>query len=629
MMGFSSPYGLASLLFLVLLVLLHRRRRQQREVDVSSLLLWQAVRDEPPRGRLRPNLLLALQLALLGALGLSVARPYWVENAASVTGERAVLLFDTSASMQTLERGERRFDQARRRAGEVLGGLDQGVEVMMIEVAAHPRVVVSFTRDRSLLARALEGLEPGDGPTRLSLGVQFAHSVAGGGQGPLEIDVFTDVPRQDLAFSPAAGERLRYFRFGRSDDNVAVAGLRVYQNPFQGAEEARGYALVKNYAHQPKELELHVALDARPVLDETLHLAARESRVVPIDKLGQAGRLEARLDVADALAVDNRAITFVRPARKIRVVAVSGKQAVLADLSALARGVPVLDLRPVSPADFREEDLARADLAVFHDFAPRGAPAVNSLYVYPPAASALFPSRRDVVSAQILDWNESDPVLLDLRYLEALPLDRSRMVDLPPWAHMLLSSRAEGREFPLAFGGETGGHRVVCFAFDLEGRSLVRSENLSLLLLVLNALRWLTPPDPDAPVQIDVGESYRESLAEPIAFTVTAPDGRSESHAPTLRLAVEPTRVGEYRVDGGPLHRTILANLFDGEESDIGRPEGPGEEALDGAAAQRSVISATMLHEFGRALLLAGFLLALGEWGYWASLQRRRRSRVG
>ncbi len=628
-MGFSAPYGLVLLLFLVLLMLLHRRRRQQRELDVSSLLLWQAVPDEPPRGRLRRDLLLALQLALLGALALSVARPYWIESATSATGGRAVLVFDTSASMQTIERGERRFDQARRRAGEVLAGLGQDVEVMMIEVAAHPRVVVSFTRDRSLLARALEGLEPGDGPTRLSLAVQFAHSAAGRSRGPLEIDVFTDVPRQELAFTPAAGERLRLFRFGRIDDNVAVAGLRVYQSAFQEADEARGYVLVRNYAHRPKDLELHVALDAEPVLDETLHLAARESRMVPIERLGRPGRLEARLDVADALAVDNRAIAFVRPVRKIRVVAVSAKPTVLADLRALARGVPALDLRPVAAADFRDEDLARADLAVFHDFAPRAAPTVNSLYVYPPPSSAPFPSKRDVVSAQILDWNESDPVLLDLRYLEALPLDRSRLLALPPWAHMLLSSRAEGHEFPLAFGGEADGHRVICFAFDLEGRSLVRGENLSLLLLVLNALRWLTPPDPAAPLQIDLGESHRESLPEPVAFTVTAPDGRSEARAATRRLVIDPTRSGEYRIDGGAIHRTIFANLFDGEESDVGRAEDPGEETIEGADARRSVVSATMLHEFGRALLLAGLLLALGEWGYWAFLRRRRRSRVG
>jgi von Willebrand factor type A domain/Aerotolerance regulator N-terminal len=624
-MGFFSPYALASLSFVALLVLLHLRRRQQRELEVSSLILWQPVPNDSPRGRFRPNLLFLLQLALLGALALAAARPYWTEHAAAVVGGRAVLVFDTSASMQTLEEGERRFDQARRRAGKLLADLDRNVEVMMIAAAAHPRVVVAFTRDRSSLARALEGLEPDDGPTRLELGVQLAHSLSAAAGGPLEIDVFTDVPLGQLAFSPTVDERLRYFRFGSNDDNVALAALRVYQNPFQDAGEARGYALVRNYARTPKDLELHVTLDSRPVLDETVHLGSRESRVFPIVNLSRPGRLEARLEVADALAVDNRALAIVRPTRRIRVLAVSPSTAVLADLRALARGVPALELRTTTPGEFRPQDESRADVAVFHDFVPAEEAAVNALYVYPPSANPLFPSERDVVAAQIFDWNESDPVLHDLRYLEALPLERSRMVSLPAWAHVLIASRADGREFPLAFAGEDGARRVICFAFDLQGRSLVRSENLSLLLLTLNSLLWLTPPDPVLPVQMDVGDTFRETLAKPASFRVVAPDGKTEEHAATRRLAVEMTRAGEYRISADAEERTIYANLFDGDESDVGRTDPPGDEVITGEAAAPSV-SATLLHEFGHALLIAGLVLAVAEWVYWAWLERRRRA---
>src|SRR4029078_195012 len=101
---------------------------------------------------------------------------------------------------------------------------------------------------------------------------------------------------------------------------------------------------------------------------------------------------------------------------------------------------------------------------VFHDFVPDPPPSLNALYVYPPRSNPLFPARSEVASAQILDWNESDPVLQDLRYLEALPLDRSRMVELPEWAHTLIASRAEGRDFPLACGGEPGGRCAHCFS---------------------------------------------------------------------------------------------------------------------------------------------------------------------
>jgi hypothetical protein len=264
-------------------------------------------------------------------------------------------------------------------------------------------------------------------------------------------------------------------------------------------------------------------------------------------------------------------------------------------------------------------------VAVFHDFVPAGGAPVNALYVYPPPANPLFPSDRDVVAAQILDWNESDPVLQDLRYLDALPLERSRMVALPSWAHTLIASRANGREFPLAFRGEEGGRRIVCFAFDLQKRSLVRSENLSLLLLTLNALRWLAPPDPAVPVQVDVGDSFHELLPEAVSYSVTGPDGRTEVHPPTRHLQVEMTRAGIYRIRAGDERRTIYANLFDAEESDVGRTDPPGDEIVVGEGTAPSV-SATRRHEFGRSLIGASLLLALIEWGVWSWIERRRRT---
>jgi hypothetical protein len=347
---------------------------------------------------------------------------------------------------------------------------------------------------------------------------------------------------------------------------------------------------------------------------------------VPIRNLAETGRLEARLDVADALAVDNRALAFVHPPRQIRVLAVTDNAEVLSDLNALAHAVPAIALRHVTPGEFRPEYGRLAEVAIFHGFVPAEPVTANALYLYPPATNALFRSDRDVVGAQILDWNETDPILHDLRYVEALPLDRARIVVLPPWAHTLIASRAEGRDFPLAFAGETGGRRIVCFAFDPSGRSLVKSENLTLLLLMLNALRWLTPPDPNAPVQIDVGDSYRETLSAPLSLTVTAPDGRTENRSAKQQISLEISRAGEYRLSAGDERRIVYANLFDADESDIGRERGPGEETLEGAAAAPdAIVAATLLHELARALLIAGLLLGLAEWGYWSWLEHGAR----
>jgi hypothetical protein len=281
-------------------------------------------------------------------------------------------------------------------------------------------------------------------------------------------------------------------------------------------------------------------------------------------------------------------------------------------------------VRTVAAREFRRDDSAGAEVAIFHAFVPEEPPSVNALYSYPPSGNGFLRSARDVVDAQILDWNDADPILHDLRYVEALPLDRARLLELPPWAHTLIASRAEGREFPLAFAGETAGRRVVCFGFDLGGRSLAKSENLSLLLVMLNALRWLTPPDGTSPVQVDVGETYRETLPAPAPISLVAADGRTETFPAKGQLSIELARAGEYRVTAGQVTRTLYANVFDADESDIGRSASAAEEVFEGgpSGGGAPVVKAAFLHELARALLLAGFLLALAEWLTWSWLGR-------
>ncbi len=624
-MGFTFPLRLLSLGFLAILVWLYMRERRTRELEVPSLLLWQSVREETQRSRFPIDWLFLLQAALLAALAIGVAGPYLRSHGLSAADSRIVVVVDASASMQAVERGQRRFDVARRKASEVIAGLDRAAEVMLIAVEAHPRIVVTFTRDRDRVVRALQTLEASDGPGRLGLAIQLARSSGSGGRGSLEVDVFTDLPREELTVPLAAGERLRYFRFGATDDNVAIAALRVTQNPFQNPSEARGYALVKNYSHREKDVALHVTLASRTVLDETLRLGPREGRAVPIRRLGEPGVLEARLDVADALAVDNRALAFVRPLLPIRVLLVTRDAELAVDLRALAEAVPSLRLRQIAAGDLSRSDLDAADLAIFHEFVPEGPLGSNSLFVYPPLENRLFPGSREVVGAQILDWNEYDPILHDLRYVEALPLDRSRMLRVPEWAHVLIGSRAGGVEFPLAFAGEHEGRRLICFSFDLSGRSVRKSENLSLLLMLLNSLRWLVPADPALPVQVDAGGSYRETFAAPATVTIARPNGRTEELAGARELTLEIGHVGSYGIDVGGARRTVHANLFEAEASDIGRKAGPAEETLEGEAAT-SLEPIEILHAFGRWLLVVGAVVLLVEWLYG---QRWRQPDVG
>ena len=151
-----------------LLALYFLRLRRTRRV-VSSSLPWvrrtEDLRANAPFQRIRPSLLLFLQMLLLALLALAVAQP--IVRGWGVRGGRVVMLIDCSASMGTLDGagGGARLAEAKRQAiarAESLqgGGLfaSTGPEIMVIAFADTAQVCTPFTTS---LARA-----PAPGPVR-------------------------------------------------------------------------------------------------------------------------------------------------------------------------------------------------------------------------------------------------------------------------------------------------------------------------------------------------------------------------------------------------------------------------------------------------------------------------------
>jgi hypothetical protein len=180
----------------------------------------------------------------------------------------------------------------------------------------------------------------------------------------------------------------------------------------------------------------------------------------------------------------------------------------------------------------------------------------------------------------------------------------------------LISSRTKNGEVPLALTGEKDGHRVVCLAFDLEKGTLTDSDNLTLLLLFLNTIRWLLPHDPSAPLQMETGEAFFVPPgATPDSLRLTPPEGTPQL---VETSAIEIDHVGEYRLNGSRYRAVLYANFFDEVESNIGRTEGD----IPVAARQKAAIPPVQeLHhtipvEFGRLLYYGAAVLLLVEWLY-------------
>jgi hypothetical protein len=231
----------------------------------------------------------------------------------------------------------------------------------------------------------------------------------------------------------------------------------------------------------------------------------------------------------------------------------------------------------------------------------------------------------EAADLNILDWREGHEILQNLRYVEALPLKKARVLALPSWAQVLISSRTQTGEVPLALTGEKDGHRVVCLAFDLGRGNLTNSDNLTLLLLFLNTVSWLLPHAPDAPMVVSTGETFfLPSDAAQDSPRFTPPSGRE---TPIEGGAVEVEKVGVYRLTGSRYHAALYANLFDEDESDIGRGEADAPAATVAAEAHApQEIVQTVPEEFGRSLYYGAAALLLLEWLYALWRYRWRRA---
>ncbi|MBV9126010.1 MAG: BatA and WFA domain-containing protein, partial [Planctomycetes bacterium] len=139
-MSFVHPLLLGGLLLVGIPVLLHLIMRQKPKhlLFPAMRFLLERHRSNQRKLHLRHLLLLALRILLIAALVLALARPKIFSQRLNLAGNRpiaAVLLFDTSYSMEYTLGDRTRLDEARRRAFELLDDLPDNSRVAVLDTA--------------------------------------------------------------------------------------------------------------------------------------------------------------------------------------------------------------------------------------------------------------------------------------------------------------------------------------------------------------------------------------------------------------------------------------------------------------------------------------------------------------
>ena len=643
---------------LLLLLYFLKLRRQIRKV--SSTLLWKrAVHDlqvNAPFQRLRKNLLLFLQLLILGAILFAIANP--VANFMKNPGENLVLLVDRSGSMKTIEAdGRTRLEHARQAAEDRVANLPDDARAMVISFADRSEVVCSFTSDRRRLQRAIEQIEPTDAPTKIGEALQLAVAystnlvdVPGTGgpqmaiQGTADIELFSDGRIADAGQEYVTRGKLIYHRVGAARKNVGITAFgarRDYDRPGMVSV----FAQVQNFGPEPEKLDVSLHVNGQrppgPGSIQEISLgpgtgAATQPSDAP--RPGEVGRLPASQDVIfellheqgglvqvklhhdDALAIDNSAVAPIEPPRQVRVLVVSDRDRVR---TLLVRGLKAIGVTEIASLGGKEYETAddktllkegrsAFDLVLLDQHDTERLPPGNYIFFGGLPKLKDLKSGEDVTGQMLVLWQEAHPLIRWVPFSKVYVRKWSRLT-LPANAVRLV----EGEDSTVMAFITDPGHRYVISAFELEESNFVLEPAFTIFLQ--NAVMFLASGglldterivQPGATLSMPVPRGAEE-------LKIRRPDGNRDEVPVKDRTTVTYARtleVGTYEAEFDDVEKTkevFAANLLDPIESCIA----PVESITIGAEKVTTATGPTKVNEPLWPWLALGALVVLVlEW---------------
>jgi Mg-chelatase subunit ChlD len=570
-MSFLNPAALFFLLGIPAVIILHLLKIRRRQALVSSTFLWtDSLRDQQasaPFRRLKPNLLLLLQILAILLLALTLARP--VRTVLVPGYARTVFIVDVSASMQATDVAGSRFAAAKEAAMTAASQLRPGQQAMLIAAGQEAQVVVPFTEDPGAIRRGLAGLTALDVPGRLSEALRLAQANLQVQGGPAAVELFTDGAFEPPNLPDLGGATVHWHRVGQRAKNVAITAFEA-RKTFFGAFDYQAFLSVANYGSDAVTFDLALTLDGRNIKTErvTLTPELKRSFVFPfVDKEG--GILKAEIAVDDDLAADNQALAILPRPRPLSILLVSAGNAFLEKALAADAQVKV----ETGTLDLLEKKPAQYDVVILDGVPAKRLPPGRYLFVNTVPEGVPLDVQGRVQDPPIVDWDRGHPAM---RYLDLSRVAIQDAMRVRP----LAGGRAlvESNLTPLIYALDEGGLKAIFIGFDLYRTDF--PLRVAFPLFVSNALRWLSPSRlEDAGLQLRTGHPLTISLPAGVTeATLSDPAGLDHplrADADGRASFVHTAKVGIYTVRAGRWEQRFALNLLDEAESNIAvRPQG-------------------------------------------------------
>ncbi len=621
-MSLAFPLALAWAALSVPIVIFYILKIRLRRVPVSTTIFWQQIYDEKrPRSLwqiLRHLLSLLIQITWLLLLVFALSEPYFKWEI--LQARRLVLVVDNSASMRASDVSPSRLEAAKGIGRQSISSLRMRDEMAIVAAGVQPQVVCGLTGHERTLQKALAGIEPSDGPTRVTDAVELAKRLLADAKHG-RVVVLSDGCFEGSE-QLAQDERIEWHSVGRRPANIGITNFQVRRSLL----DPIGYEIlteVMNASDEPTECRLEIDFNDAPVDVIPLKLTPGQVWSKAIEKTSvEGGLLTARLaQVEDALATDNQAIALLpqRTERKITLVSEGNLflRKVL-EVNPLVR----LNVTSILPSTY-ETDV----LYVFHKQVPATMPQVSALVIDPTESTNLWQVGEKLENPIVTKQDSDSPLMRHVR-LDNVLLPEARQLTPAKKAQALVTALSGD---PLYFAMDESGGKVLVLTVNLDEGDL--TFRTAFPIMVTNALAWFAGQS---------GE-LRESVATGAVADVALPTsaGPMEALSPSgkrfpLPLGVASAAVGplnecgvwkvqnlltETSLPGGSASKQnneshvskpiaeLACNLASRAESDLRVPE-----KLLAAAPQTAAASGWFVRPIWFYLVAAAWLLATVEW---------------
>ncbi len=521
-MAFLAPALLLLSLLVVPILLLYMLRLRREEVVVSSTMLWEKLlRDREanaPWQRLRRNLLLILQLLILLALIVALARPFFPVQA--IASGNVVVMLDGSASMLAKDGLPTRFAEARSAAARVIAGLRGDDQVTIILVGKEPRILAASITDRPLLYDALDGADAMAVEADWDSALALASGVV---QGYEEARVVIISDGGLPVRSPPVPAEVDFIQIGSDNANLAISAIASRAT----ADELYLYVRVTNYGIKDRSTLISIDVDGN--LQESREIVlSRESStnlswMLPEDT--QVISAQLYVEDGDLLGEDNQLWTIPEDSKQKRVLLISEGNRFLETVFSKLPGYQLF--RSPTSAEIPHEQMGSYDLVVYDSVpVPSPPPATDLLIINPQPgdldstneATPLVKVSGVFSTTSVIHLDES-PILRYVDWSNVNILEATKVE--VPWGQAIVE--AEGG--PLLLSGDYNGQRIVIMTFALQESDL--PLQIAFPVLMANITGWLSPGRViEASDLLSLGDLLRITPdADTAAVVIIKPDG--------------------------------------------------------------------------------------------------------